>query len=64
MSYERDIKTVDDKVNEGDETFTVLLERRTENTQCYKIVNGTLNMTIGDNDRMWYIQYTVPVCNR
>ena len=52
MSYERDIIIVDDELNEGDETFTALLQRRTESTQCYKIVDGTLNMTIADNDCM------------
>ena len=39
----------DDELNEGDETFTVQLQQTT-NSLCYVIENGTLEVTIRDEN--------------
>ena len=40
----------DDKLNEEEETFTVQLERPIGNRLCYVIENGTLEVTIRDEN--------------
>ena len=47
---EREVEILDDDLNEGNEWFSMTLSRVTLTSMCYKIENGTLNMTIGDND--------------
>ena len=47
---EREVEILGDDLNEGDEWFIVTLSRVSLTSMCYKIENGTLNMTIGDDD--------------
>ena len=44
------IMIFDDKLNEEDETFTVQLERPIGNRLCYVFGNGTLEVTIRDEN--------------
>ena len=47
---EREVEILEDDLNEGDEWFIVTLSRVSLTSMCYKIENGTWNMTIGDDD--------------
>ena len=47
---EREVEILGDDLNEGDEWFIVTLSAVSSTSMCYKIENGTLNMTIGDNN--------------
>ena len=47
---EREVEILEDDLNEGDEWFLVTLSRFGSTSMCYKIENGTLNMTIEDDD--------------
>ena len=48
--HEREVEILGDDLNEGNEWFLVTLSRVSSTSMCYKIENGTLNMTIGDDD--------------
>ena len=47
---EREVEILEDDLNEGDEWFIVTLSRVSSTSMCYKIENGTRNMTIEDDD--------------
>ena len=49
-SQKRVVDILHDDLNEGDEWFLVILSRISSTSMCYKIENGTLNMTIEDDD--------------